>query len=241
MALVHMAAAEFLVGYLKYDHEDMTDLEITDTRTSAKGDGILYIVLDSPEKTKNVRRRIADCQNPIIKTREYIPPQFYRRYTALGKVAHEMRLEDPSLKTQIRFQKNDICLFTKVKGSDDPFVQFDMNIIEEKEKLPAIEFDIPWKKRVEHPPWRRTSPEIRQVTLKSLAQRTEVVPGSRDSDRLDSKSRRQRDSSGSGDRQITKKKNKLSADSSDGDHTPSPDGSPASRKNSDISDMNTSN
>ena len=59
-----MAAAEFLTGYLKFDHDEMIDMSITDTKISSKNDDILYIVLDSPSKVRNIRRRIADCQNP---------------------------------------------------------------------------------------------------------------------------------------------------------------------------------
>ena len=69
-----MAAAEFLAAYLKFDTDDMSDLHITDTKKSAKGDEILYVVFDSPEKVRNVRRRLADCRNPKIKTRDFIPP-----------------------------------------------------------------------------------------------------------------------------------------------------------------------
>ena len=86
-----MAAAEFLVGYLRFDHNDMSDTDISDTRISPKDDDILYIVMDSPEKIRNIRRRIADCRNPEIKTREYIPPQFFQRYTAMAIYAKERR------------------------------------------------------------------------------------------------------------------------------------------------------
>ena len=89
----------------------MTDLDISDTRTSAKGDDILYIVMDCPEIFLNLRRRIADCQNPKIKTRDYIPPQFYQRYTTLARIAADWRKDDRKLKTQIRFTKDDVeCL-----------------------------------------------------------------------------------------------------------------------------------
>ena len=45
-----MAAAEFLNGYMKFYKEEMSDLDISDTKISAKGDNILYIVMDSPDK-----------------------------------------------------------------------------------------------------------------------------------------------------------------------------------------------
>ena len=63
-----MATAELMTGYLKYDHQDMSDLYITDTKSSSKGDDILYVVMSSPEKVLNIRGRIADVQNAAIKT-----------------------------------------------------------------------------------------------------------------------------------------------------------------------------
>ena len=63
-----MAAAELLLGYLKYDHKDMVDLDIMDTRKSGKDDDILYIVMDDPANIRDIRRRISYCNNPVIKT-----------------------------------------------------------------------------------------------------------------------------------------------------------------------------
>ena len=160
-----MAAAEFLQGYLKFDKGDLSDIDITDTKMSAKGDNIMYIVLDCPEKVINIRRRIADCQNDEIKTREFIPPQFFARYTALARYASELRAEKPEVKTQIRFLERDIGLFTKIKGSMLPFLPVNMNDIE----LSDIEPNADWKRKTDLPPWRRTSPIRKQVQLKSLA------------------------------------------------------------------------
>ena len=72
-----MAAIEYMEGYLNFNQDDLVDFNITDTKISAKGDDILYLVLDSPSKVKNLRRRISDLQNSDIKTREFIPPQFF--------------------------------------------------------------------------------------------------------------------------------------------------------------------
>ena len=160
-----MAAAEFLQGYLKFDESDLSDIDITDTKMSAKGDSVLYIVLDCPEKVINIRRRIADCRNDDIKIREFIPPHFFARYTALARYAAEMRAEKPEIKTQIRFLERDIGLFTKTKGSMLPFLPVNMEDID----LPVIDHNADWKRKTDLPPWRRTSPAKKQVLLKSLA------------------------------------------------------------------------
>ena len=59
-----MAAAEFLTGYLKFNHQDMSDINITDTKISGKKDDILYLVLDSPSKIKDIRRESSRLSEP---------------------------------------------------------------------------------------------------------------------------------------------------------------------------------
>ena len=162
-----MAAVEFLQEYLKFDSEDLSDLNITDTKTSNKKDDILYIVLDSPTKVRDIRRRVADCRNPDVKTRDYIPPMFFERYVALGRHAFLMREQNPHLKTQIRFSNDDITLYTKIKGTEEPFVEMDMT--ELRTKLPDIDYRVKWNMRSEKPPMRKkVSPERRNIALKSL-------------------------------------------------------------------------
>ena len=60
-------------------------------------------VFDCPEKTKNIRCHIADCRNLDIQTHDYIPLQFYKRYSALSRYAAERSGNYKFLKTQIRF------------------------------------------------------------------------------------------------------------------------------------------
>ena len=171
-----LAAAEFMTEYLKFNHDDLSDIDITDTKVSSKGDDILYVVLDSPSKAQNIRRRIASCRNPAIKQRDYIPPQFFKRYGALSKYAKEMRDGDSGVKTQIRFGTDDIALFTKTRGTEDAFQMVDMSQI----TLPQIEHNAAWTRHSEHPPWRQVSPEVRTVKLKSLGGLDRISSGSQD-------------------------------------------------------------
>ena len=236
-----MAAAEFLTGYLKYDTNDMTDLDITDTKISGKNDNILYIVLDSPEKIKNIRRRIADCQNPAIKTREYIPPQFFKRYTALGKIAADRRVEDENLKTQIRFENMDICLYTKQRGTDEPFRPVDMEQLESETSLPVKKVELKSlaapDKTIQTTPANTTEETSRkryysqlQLQLQTAAaKKREERPRKRDLSQLQAES----SSSGSDD---------SSSSGSDGSPTSrQADGSPTSRQAGASIPMNISN
>ena len=47
-----MAVAKFLSGYLWYDHDKLSDIDITDTKVSGKNIDILYIVMESPSKVR---------------------------------------------------------------------------------------------------------------------------------------------------------------------------------------------
>ena len=163
-----LAAAEYLEGYLEFDHEDMSDMNITDTKISGKKDEIMYIVFDSPTKVINVRRRIADLQNEDIKTREFVPPQFFKRYNALSKHAADVRKGNREIKTQIRFTADDICLYTKVKGTEGPLEPVDMEALEKEIDLPAIEHNIKWSRKPDRPEWRQSAPQKKTVELRSL-------------------------------------------------------------------------
>ena len=166
-----MAAAEYMTEYLKFTHDDLSDIDITDTKTSKKGDDILYVVFDCPEKARNVRRRVADCRNPTIKTRDYVPPHFFKKYQVMSRIAAGWRKSDEGLKTQIRFEIDDIALFTKRRGTDEPFTRVDNTEVEKVEKLPDNEPNADWKRGAELPAWRQASPEIREVKLKSLGEK----------------------------------------------------------------------
>ena len=97
-----------------------------------------------------------------------------------------MRDSDKGLKTQIRFRADDISLYTKRKGSDEPFIEVDMTDI--IGKLPAIEANIKWRRKPDLPAWRKASPEARVVTLKSLAGATREGDSSSDRQPLRKKS-----------------------------------------------------
>ena len=172
-----MAAVEFLQEYLKFDSEDLTDCNITDTKISRKGDDILFIVFDSPDIVKNIRRRIADCQNDHIRTREYVPPQFFNRHNAVSKYAAEMREKDRTLKTQIRWTNNDIVLMTKTRGTDEAFTPITMTEIAEIIDLPRIEYNLVWNRKPDRPAWRNVSPSNGRIHLKSLGRQTNGTNG----------------------------------------------------------------
>ena len=201
---------------MRFDSEELSELNITDTRNSKKGDEIMFVVFDCPEVVKNVRRRIADVQDDSIKTREYVPPQFFERHNAVSKFAAELRERDRTVKTQIRWGKDDLALYTKTRGTDNPFTPYDMEELGKAIELPRIEYNIKWNRRPDRPAWRQVSPKHGRVVLKSLE---------------GSDLERQR--STDNEPKPKKSKHRLSADSS-GSEDRSPTGSPAKGKVSDM-------
>ena len=77
-------------------------------------------------------------------------------------------MKDKNLKTQICFKEMDIGIFTKTRGTDEPFSECDLEDILKLITLPKIDLTVSWKKKVEIPNMRRSSRTIRNVELKSL-------------------------------------------------------------------------
>ena len=174
----------------------------------------IYTRKDWKERTEIYTRRIADCRNSTVKTREYIPPQFFQRYTALSRFARDLRSADPSLKTQIRFSMDDVRLWTKTKGTDEQFVEMEMEKVERIQKLPRIDHNAPWRKRADHPKWRRISPSQEAVVLRSLAGGCKDAAGGTSSSWQDDKQRHRVRSDSTEKETASSKKKRLSADSS---------------------------
>ena len=94
---------------------------------------------------------MAECHDPDLTMCDFIPPQYYQRYIALGRRAREMREKDAGLRTQIRFGDKDIELHTKRKGSNDRYVIFPMGDIEYDELLPKFDHTLKWNRRDDRP------------------------------------------------------------------------------------------
>ena len=88
-----MVTEEYMRECLKFNDEEMEEFRITDTQHSSK-DNILYIVLDDPRSVKDIYIRMAELQDENLISRNYIPPQFFGRYAALGKYSKELRMKD---------------------------------------------------------------------------------------------------------------------------------------------------
>ena len=146
-----MAVLDFLRDKLQYNDEEIDSINITDTQVSAKTENLVYIVVSEEASIRDIRTRMAECRNPDLSMMDFIPPQYFQRYIALSKRARDMREQNDSLRTQIRFGDSDIELFTKNRGENERYSKVPMEEVEADEPLPKFDHTIKWKRRDDRP------------------------------------------------------------------------------------------
>ena len=161
------AVKEFLQHYLKFDTDKIENLSINETQMSAKSDGIIYVAFDDISNIKDIHARIAEVQNKEIMTRNFIPPQYFERYIAISKKCSEMRMDNKNLKTLMRFNKDDIEVLTKIRGTDDFYQILPLGEIMEEADIPSFDFSINWKRKEDKPPRRHVSNSPVRGAIKS--------------------------------------------------------------------------
>ena len=114
------AVKDWLRNYLKFDSTEIDEMEIKETLTSLKGDGIVYVAFTDKSDIAEIYTRIAESQNKDISTRSYIPPQAFDRYMMLNRNCKELR-EHRNVRTQIRFGKEDLEIYIKDKDENTPY------------------------------------------------------------------------------------------------------------------------
>ena len=154
-----MIVKQILTEELKYDELDIEELDIQETRFIPKGDGIMYIAFGDIEQVREIHKRKAELQNDYITVRNYIPPNYYDRYTHLSKVCKEKRDQDNSLKTQMRFGRKDVEIFVKPKGEGARFKQVAIEDFTDIKEVPKYDHSIKWRRYNDKPPRRVVSPQ----------------------------------------------------------------------------------
>ena len=148
------AIKEFLEFYLRYDKNEIEKLDIGATQ-SAPNDNIIYVDFTDKSDLHTVYARTAQCKHPDVITRNYIPPQFFDRYIYLSKKCQEIRTKDKDTKTQIRFGKTDVEVYTKTRGHNEQYRQIKLEDICEIRDIPSFDFDIKWRRKDEQAQRRR--------------------------------------------------------------------------------------
>ena len=143
-----MAVKEILMYKLGFTNKELDEIDIKETK-QAKSEDIVYFAVENTDTIREIYYRKADSKNDEINLRNYIPPQFHARYMALNRECTEQRSKNQRLKTQIRFGKQDIELFTKEKGSDEGFKKIKLEEFMNTDDLPRYDHSVKWKIRVE--------------------------------------------------------------------------------------------
>ena len=99
---------------INYTDEELENLVIPETRMS-KNDDVINVAMADLEDVKEVYARKAESRNENIVLRSYIPPNFHARFIGLSRICTEKRAANPLLKTQLRFGKADVEVYTKLK------------------------------------------------------------------------------------------------------------------------------
>ena len=146
------AVKDYLRNYLCSNEMEIKDMKIVETLVSAKGDNTVYIALDNMDDLKEISMRIAESGNEDLSSHNFIPPQLYERYMAISKSCSEAGKRTLGLKTQIRYGEVDIEVYTKTKGSKDPYKFVELNEVMGDKDLPEFDYSRKWLARREKPP-----------------------------------------------------------------------------------------
>ena len=112
------AVREYMEYFLKFEEKNINEMEIMETQCSGKNDNVVYVAFKDIEPIKMIHARMAQ---EILQARNYIPPQYFKKYMFLSRGCNEYRKENIRVKTQMRFTERGIEILMKEKGSEDPY------------------------------------------------------------------------------------------------------------------------
>ena len=132
-------AIKHLRKYYKYDDKEIEQIEILETKITVKDEIFIYIALKDSQDIRDIYRRKAEIRRDDIYLRTYIPPQFFSRFSAINKICRDKRDENPDIKTQVRFGQKDLEIFTKHKGSEEPYQKENLQEFIGEQKIPDFD------------------------------------------------------------------------------------------------------
>ena len=207
------AAREYLETVLLFSSEDLEEIRITDTQMSKRGDDVMYIAVDSHETISELHRRIAERQNKEIFARNFIPPQYFARYCAMNEIGKRMRRENNEVKTQIRFGAEDVEIWTKIRGTEEPF-KFTKIHEDLMRDVPQFDFSLKWNRKVEKPPRNKLSPLVGKILVPSMRSSNEKAVESSRADETPSKRLKRTSSESSEEEERNAESNGMETDAS---------------------------
>ena len=168
------AVKDWLNNYLKFDSTEIEEMEIKETLTSAKGDGIMYVAFTDKSDIAEIYARIAESQNKDISTRSYIPPQAFDRYMMLNRKCKDLR-EHRNVRTQIRFGKDDLEIYVKDKDENTPYTKIDLSEVTDMKMLPGYDLSKKWTTKKDRPPRRRINYDMESTVHEHPANRKDTT------------------------------------------------------------------
>ena len=141
---------EYLGFFLDFNQNELDKLEFLDVKRTGKDD-LIYAVFKDTGTPREIHYRKAISGNDKLIIRDYIPPNFYARFSAIAKKAAEVRQRDKRTKTQIRWGEDDLEIFTKVRlddhaGKQEPFKRQNLKDFMEDAELPKFDLEIKWER-----------------------------------------------------------------------------------------------
>ena len=149
------AVKDFLTNYLQFNKSELDKIEIMEMKVSAKCDDTIYVALKDINMVKEIHWRVGEIKNPEIAIRNYIPPQFWRRYMYLNQECSKYREKYPNVKTLLRFGQKDVEIFMKTRGSEEPYKKVPFEEITFTRDIPRFEHDLKWTNNTNRSPRRK--------------------------------------------------------------------------------------
>ena len=153
------AIREHLARFYKFNSSELDAVKIVETKYNKKmdGEGILYFATEDKQDIVDLYIRKSECKRDKVSLRNFVPPQIFKRFTAINKLCKQKREENSQLKTQIRFGKSDLIVLTKLRGSEDSFKAVNLEDFIGEADIPNYDHDIKWKSHKDRAPRRRVT------------------------------------------------------------------------------------
>ena len=149
------ALKDYLKQHLGYIDSELDTLSVVETKFAARGEKILYIALSKQEEIRELHIRRAESRNDRLTVRNYIPPSFYERFMSINRLCADARAQDPNLKTQLRFGRQDVELFTKYKGGELGYRLVKLEEFLDTTKIAPFDHKVKWRRVTDQPPRRK--------------------------------------------------------------------------------------
>ena len=86
-----MAVKEYLTTYLQFTEVELMEHDIVDSQISARNEDIVYVTFADYASIREIHSRAAEVRDDDVEIRNFVPPQFWGRYSHISKFCAEIR------------------------------------------------------------------------------------------------------------------------------------------------------